>query len=141
MYCYSAKNNSFFEKDRVDYYNSCGWDLVDVVDVSVDQFIEFTRDKTGFVRAPDEDGYPSWSAVSNSSEEVYEKSYEAYINDLISELSVRMSDNDMILVPAKKSINIATSEEIEKLTRLIAEVGEINKAIESGEFIDLDLLK
>lgn len=141
MYCYSAKNNSFFEKDRVDYYNSCGWDLFDVVDVSVDQFIEFTRDKTGFVREPDENGYPSWSAVSKSSEEVYEKSYEAYINYLRSELSVRMSDNDMILVPAKKSINIATSEEIEKLTRIIAEVGEINKAIESGKFIDLDLLK
>ena len=72
LYIYSAKNNCFVESERIDYYESCGWDLSDAVDVEDSVFEEFTRDRAfadGVVRVAGEDGYPTWGPAPEKSQE------------------------------------------------------------------------
>lgn len=64
-YVYSAKNNAFFYKTELNLYENAGWDLSDVIDVSYDLFLEFTRDRNeeGFMRVAGDDGLPSWEKL------------------------------------------------------------------------------
>ena len=62
---YSAANNSFFAKNDVEKYESAGWDLSDVVDVTYDTYLEFIEDRTlkGQMRIAGDDGLPAWGDI------------------------------------------------------------------------------
>lgn len=85
-YIYSAKNNCFVESERIDYYESCGWDLSDAVDVDDSVFEEFTRDRTvdGLMRAAGEDGLPVWADIPPRTAEELEADAESKKSSLIS---------------------------------------------------------
>ncbi len=73
-YQYSAKNNAFFRTAELGNYEAAGWDLSDLVDVTLEQFTAFTQDRTvdGLVRIAGNDGMPAWGDIPPRSAEELE---------------------------------------------------------------------
>lgn len=70
-YQYSAKNNAFFHTVELDSFLDAGWDLADLLDVTNEQFTEFTQDRTvdGLVRTAGKKGLPTWKKIPPPSQE------------------------------------------------------------------------
>lgn len=64
-YLYSAKHNAFFPESELWRYGEAGWDLSDLIEVTNDQFMEFTTDRAvdGLVRIAGSDGFPAWGEI------------------------------------------------------------------------------
>lgn len=70
-YQYSAKNNAFFRTAELGAFESAGWDLADLLEVTNEQFAEFTQDRTvdGLVRSASKKGLPTWKKIPPPSQE------------------------------------------------------------------------
>lgn len=64
-YQYSPSLNLFFVESAVPGYETAGWNLDDLVDVTDQQFEEFNIDRTleGLIRVAGPDGIPAWGKV------------------------------------------------------------------------------
>lgn len=93
-YQYSAKNNAFFPAAELAVYDAAGWDLSDLIVVTLEQFTEFTQDRAvdGLMRTAGDDGLPQWSPlppptpeqiIANAEQEKQQRigSANAYINN------------------------------------------------------------
>ena len=136
MYVYSASNNCFFEKERVQYYVSCGWSIDDAIEVDDSVFNEFSVSRPGFTRVA-KDGLPSWIEVIISPEEVYNNSVTAFESYLKSRIDTLESSSELKLTPAKISVGLSSDEEISSLKNLISEIEMMKNALSSGEFISI----
>lgn len=108
-YIYSAKNNCFVESERIDYYESCGWDLSDAVDVDDSVFEEFTRDRTvdGLMREAGEDGLPVWADIPPRTAEELEADAESKKSSLISHAT-------QVIAPLKDALDGGYIEDEDK---------------------------
>lgn len=93
-------HNAFFPEEELWRYGEAGWDLSDLKEVTIDQFLEFTTDRAaeGLIRIAGTDGLPAWSVIPPPTEAELKDAAQVEMNAL-------RAQADFIIGPLKDALD------------------------------------
>jgi len=111
QYKWSAKNTAFFPVSWMLSYESAGWDLSDLVDISDDVYMSFTKAPPDGKTLGAIDGLPGWIELTPLTAEQKKAEAEAERKSLRN-----IADNEIAWLQDAVDAGIATDNEITELS-------------------------